>query len=58
MGNDPKNVKKLVTDHTKPKKPPKAERIKAAKTMRTRKPTKKGPPENVLALIVKHLRGQ
>lgn len=51
MPKDPKNVKKLISDHTKAKKPLPT----VAKRMRTRKPTKKGEPKNVLALIVRAL---
>ncbi len=52
---EPKNVKKLVADHTKAKKPGRADRIRAAKEMQSRKP-KKGKPSAVLALIEAALR--
>ena len=56
--SDPKNVKKLIADHAKAKKPTRAEQIKAAKQMRTIKPTKKGEPKSVLALIARALRNK
>lgn len=55
MGKEPKQVKKLITDHTKAKQKP----TLAAKFQRvqpTRKPKK--PPTAVIALIERALKGR